>query len=263
MARSKTKKPPISEASNKPKTDAMKNLEENLGLLMAFLNRFHPNELNRVIKSFGRSVEKLKADPLKADPLKADPKNIESLSRVSTTLTATVNEYLAASRIPNEWMSVMLVTFIETYLEDGFIRLAVLNPKLIKDALPIDHNIILEVESIDELREEMRQQWAHQKVEGGPRKFVRRLKDMGARGYDEKEIFRVEHLWDTRNLIVHSRGIVDGAYAKKYKHLQKGVHVKVNSSQLQWWFPALKGFVECTDTFFLNYCPSPMNKEPV
>jgi hypothetical protein len=84
-----------------------------------------------------------------------------------------------------------------------------------------------------------------------------------ARGYDEKEIFRVEHLWDTRNLIVHSRGIVDVAYTKKYKHLQKGVHVKVNLAQLHWWLPALKGFIECTDQFFLNYRPSPMNKEPV
>jgi hypothetical protein len=253
VARSKTRKPPRSEASNKPKTDAMKNLEENLDLLIAFLNRFHPDELHRVINSFGRSVNKLKADP----------KNIVPSTRVSTKLTTAVNGYLAASRIANEWMSVMLVTFTESYLEDGLIRLAVLNPHLMKDALPIDHNRILEVESIDELREEVRQQWAHQKVEGGPRKFVRRLKDMGARGYDEKEIFRVEHLWDTRNLIVHSRGIVDVAYAKKYKHLQKGVHVKVNLAQLHWWLPAFKGFIECTDQFFLNYRPSPMNKEPV
>lgn len=253
MARSKKTKPPISEASNKPKTDAMKNFEANLDLLMAFLNRLHPTVLLRVIKSLSRAVERFKADP----------KNTAPLKRVSAQLTGAVNEYLSSSCLSHEWISVMLVTFTETYLEEGLMSLAVMNPKLMKDAPPIDHDRMLEVESIDELRDEMRQQWARQKVQGGPRKFVRRLKDMGARGYDEKEIFRVEHLWDTRNLIVHSRCIVDVAYAKQYKHLQKGVHVKVNLAQIQWWLPALKGFVECTDTFFLNYRPSPMNKEPV
>jgi hypothetical protein len=243
VSRSKTKKPPLSGASDEPKTDALKRFEENLGLLTAFLNRFHPTDLQRSGKVLGRVIERFKDDP----------ENVAPLTRAANKVSAAVQEYLSASRLSHEWLGVMLVTFTEVYLEDGLISLSALNPKLIKDAPPIDHHRILETESLDELRHEVRQRWAHQKVEGGPRKFVRRLKDMGARGYDEKDIFRIEHLWDTRNLIVHSRGIVDVAYIKKYNHLQTGVHVKVNLAQLEWWLPAMKGFVECTDRFFLNY----------
>ena len=87
-------------------------------------------------------------------------------------------------------------------------------------------------------------------AEGGPRKIVQKLKKMGARGYNDNDIFCLEHLWDTRNIIVHSRGIVDAAYLAKYKHRQKGDRVTIN---LDRWLPALKSFTETTDQFFLNY----------
>jgi hypothetical protein len=249
VARSSTEKPPLSEASNKPKTDAMKNFEENLSLLVAFLNLLHPAEVQRGAASLGRIITRFMTEPT--------PKKLVPIVRVVNNLNKRISEYVMASRLSYEWISVMLVAFTEAYLEDGLIGLAVVNPQLLmNDAPSTDYARIFEVQSLDELREEMRRQWALQKLQGGPSKFVRRLKDMGARGYDDREIFRVQHLWDTRNLIVHSRGIVDRNYVAKFKHLEKGTHVKVNLPQIQHWLPALSGFVECTDAFFLSYRPS-------
>jgi hypothetical protein len=257
VSRSKTKKSLVSEASDQSKTDALKNYEENLDLLLAFLNRFYPKDAQRSIKVLHNAVEPLKDNP---ERLKDNPKNVTSLTRAANKLRSTVQEYFAAFNLAQAWMCVMLVTFIETYLEDGLIGLSAINPKLMKNAPPIYYQTILETESLDELHQEVRRQWARQMVEGGPPKFVRRLKDMGARDYDEKGIFRIEHLWDTRNLIVHSRGVADVAYVKKYKYksLQAGTRLTVN---LGWWLPAVKGFVECTDRFFLNY-GSGVSKDP-
>jgi len=74
------------------------------------------------------------------------------------------------------------VTFTEAYLEDGLIGLPEKNPNLLNDAPPIPPNKMMEAESLDELRQKITRHWAHQKIEGGPRKFVPRLKKMGARG---------------------------------------------------------------------------------
>jgi hypothetical protein len=221
-------------------TDAMTNFEANVGLLVAFINRLKPSDIQRSAKSAIRVVARYKADP----------KDTKPIERAVAKLTELTSEWSKVREISFEWMSVMLVTFTEAYLEDGLIGLPAKNPNLLKDAPPIPPNRMIEAESLDELRQEITRQWAHQKIEGGPRKFIRRLKDMGARGYNDTDIYRLEHLWDTRNLIVHSRGIVDAVYLRKYKHRQKGDRVTIN---LGWWLPALKNFTEATDQFFLNY----------
>ena len=125
-----------------------------------------------------------------------------------------------------------------------------------KDAPPISHNRALEVDSIEELRNEVRQQWAHDFLRpGGPETWLRRLKNMGARGYDDEATLQIQHLWDTRNLIVHSRGAASVAYARKYatSEVKRGERVKVGINQFQHWLNAVKSFTICTDAFFLKY----------
>jgi hypothetical protein len=151
---------------------------------------------------------------------------------------------------------VMLVTFLETYLEDGLISMAAKNPTLMKDARPIDSNRVLEVASIEELRNELQQQWAHNALRpGGPETWLKRLKAMGARGYDIEAAHKVQHLWDTRNLIVHSRGIPSISYARKYRNLgiKEGVRIDVTNNQFNRWLDAIKSFVRTTDAFFVKY----------
>ena len=46
-------------------------------------------------------------------------------------------------------MSVMLVSFLEAYLEDGLVEIASKNPKVIKTPV-IEPSRLLEIESIDE-----------------------------------------------------------------------------------------------------------------
>jgi hypothetical protein len=69
---------------------------------------------------------------------------------------------------------------------------------------------------MDELRAAMTRLWAHDALRpDGPRTWVRQLKDMGAKKpIDQGVVSEVEHMWDTRNLIVHSRCVADATYAK-------------------------------------------------
>ena len=61
----------------------------------------------------------------------------------------------------------------------------------------------------------------------------------------------MQHLWDTRNLIVHARCIADAAYAKKYANrgAKVDVEVRVNLHSLEEWLEAVKEFVKWVDAF--------------
>jgi len=65
----------------------------------------------------------------------------------------------------------------------------------------------------------------------------------------------MQHLWDTRNLIVHAQGIIDRSYLKKYKNLnlKTGERVRVASKLFAWWVEGLKDFLKLTDQFLSNY----------
>jgi hypothetical protein len=115
------------------------------------------------------------------------------------------------------------------------------------------------VGSIDELRNETLLHWAHDALRpGGPETWFRKLRDMGAPTIDQDIIRKVQHLWDTRNLIVHGRCIASVAYAKKYAHLgiRTGTHVPVNLKQFGTWLEPVKEFIEWADVFFLGFLAS-------
>src|SRR4051812_14536412 len=112
----------VSEPSDKPKTDALKNFEANLELLISFLDRFNPTDLERKAKAMLRAIERFKVDP----------KTVASLTRAGDKVNAAITEHLAASQIAHEWIGVMLVTFTEAYIEDGLVSVAGINSKLMK-----------------------------------------------------------------------------------------------------------------------------------
>ena len=233
------------EALDQPKTEAMKNFETSLEPLLGLTVRLIPKDVSSALKSLQRKIKRSQQAP--------PPIKMGFLQRDVDKITTGIKNYLAIKDFLFEWMSVMMVTFLEGYLEDALISLATKNPKLMKDAPPIDHNRTLEVDSIDELRNEVRQQWAHDFLRpGGPDTWLRGLKNMGARGYDEKATLELQQLWDTRNLIVHSRGTASVAYARKYG-VKKGERIKVSISQFQCWLDSIKSFTICTDAFFLKY----------
>jgi hypothetical protein len=151
-------------------------------------------------------------------------------------------------------MTVMLITFLENFLEDGLMEVAVKNPQIIKK-VEFQAIKIFETESLEELRTELRRSWAHDALRpDGPGTWYRTFRDMGAPSLEEKVVQSLQHMWDTRNLIVHGV-IADVAYAKKYSNrgAKVGVEVKVNLHSFAEWLIPLKQFVEWVDTFVFNY----------
>src|SRR5690349_19989963 len=104
-------------------TEAMRHFETNISLLVAFLYRRKPNENQRRAKSAMRVVGRYKADQT----------NIAPLERANTKLNEATSDFLKVSQLSLEWMSVMLVSFSEAYLEDrgadtGSSRAEIRNP---------------------------------------------------------------------------------------------------------------------------------------
>jgi hypothetical protein len=152
-------------------------------------------------------------------------------------------------------MTVMLVSFLEAYLEDGLIEIAVKNPKVIENPA-IEPNRLLEIESIDQLRAEIRLNWAQASLRpGGPVTWVKRLRVLGAAEIKGTTLSKMQHLWDTRNLIIHSRSIASNAYARTHTALGfvAGKEVVVASPLFEGWLIGLKDFLFWTETFLLKY----------
>jgi hypothetical protein len=177
------------------------------------------------------------------------------LERGASKISTGVKTYLQLQQVIYEWSSVMLVTFIEAYLEEGLMLIAMKNPKLLKDAEPLNYETVFESDSIEGLKNELRRRWANRTVKGGPENWLTRLERMGARGYSEDCRFRLQHLWDTRNLIVHAQGMASTAYCKKHDNtgLKAGERVRVSGNIVVWWSQGVKDFFEPTDRFFASY----------
>jgi hypothetical protein len=178
------------------------------------------------------------------------------LERGASQFTTGVGTYIQLQQMICEWSGVMLVTFIEAYLEEGLMLIATKNPKLLKDAEPLNNETVFEADSIEGLKDELRRRWANKTVKGGPENWFTRLERMGARGYSEDCRFRLRHPWDTRNLIVHAQAKVSPAYLRKYQHeigLKAGDRLRVNGHTVVWWGQGLKDFFEPTDRFFASY----------
>jgi hypothetical protein len=245
MAKSKKGRNTESVADEKPKSDALQDFKTNLDALMAFVERLQSDKVFDATKALVRAIKK--------ETAAAPQVNIKRLERETKKYKTAVDKWIAFHRPAVRSMSVMLVSFIEAYLEQGLVSLAAKNPRLVK-AVEIECRRVFEVESIDELRNETLWHWAHDALRpGGPETWFRRLRDMGAPTIDQEVIRKVQHLWDTRNLIVHSRCIASVAYAKKYAQLgiRAGTHVPVNLNQFGIWLNPVRHFIEWSDAFFL------------
>jgi hypothetical protein len=230
-----------------PQTEARKTFDANIEPMNALVHRLHPKELIRATKSVKRAREKWIETKDKAD--------VKALTRATASLTKTTNRWLGLRKFSFESMSIMLVVFLEAYLEDGLIELATRKPAVLRDVPAPEASRVFEVETLDKLRDEVRRRWAQSKVHGGPEKWGKMLTGMGARGYVKEEMHALQHLWDTRNLIVHSRSIMSAAYAKKYKSFGalSGMKIVVALDIFSLWLKAITSFMDVTDAFFLKF----------
>ena len=121
------------------------------------------------------------------------------------------------------WMTVMLVTFAEAYLED--VLDSFLNASLASSTLPSD------------LREEFNKKWRKEVMRSGnPSHWINHLRRFGVQGYSDDLPKQLREIWDQRHRIVHSPGQeVDGV---------KAAQEFIKASKL------VTGFVTTTDRFF-------------
>jgi hypothetical protein len=236
----------MAESDEKPKSEALKNFESNLDQIMAFV---HQMAITKIQKDSMNAVKAVKKAATVPDV------NVKKLERIVEKYKQAVDGYLAFMLPACRWMSVMLVSFLETFLEDGLVEIAERNPRVVK-AVEVPTSRIFEVETMDDLRKEVRLQWAHDALRpGGPETWYRTLKGLGAPVLDKATIDSIQYLWDTRNVIVHSRGIAGAAYAKKYAKygITAGSQVKVNLAVFGQWLKPVKHLTEWADTFFQKY----------
>jgi hypothetical protein len=87
----------------------------------------------------------------------------------------------------------------------------------------------------------------------------KQLRALGAPELKQTTLNNMQHLWDTRNLIIHSRSIAGNAYAKTYKPLGivAGHEVSVSSKLFQEWLGGSREFIAWTEAFFLRYGSKP------
>jgi len=238
-------------------TDAYKNFQVNLDHLGRLLELM-PVELTRSVNTLkrriSREVKKIK---------KTSNADIDAIQRALSDMSVGVDHFVHVHGFLYSWMSVMLVTFVEAYMEENLELIARKNPKLLKNVDPIPFETVFESDSLEDLKVELGEQWARKTLRGGPGRWLKRLQEIGARGYEKDCCFRMEHLWDTRNLIVHAQGVVNKAYVKKYANLKlkPGDRVRVAGNLFKWWINGLKDFIEPTDQFFFKYVAASVRAE--
>jgi len=173
---------------------------------------------------------------------------LKAIQEVINDFNSQVKEYVGFMLPASRWITVMLVSFLEAYLEEGLAIIAARNPSL-------DIGRVFEIESIDELRNEIRLNWAQTELKGGPKKWVRKLCNFGAPPFDDENVKKMQHMWDTRNIIVHSNCLATAAYAREYFTLGIGVGrpMTVNMHMLEYWLKSLGPFIKWSDSFFFCY----------
>jgi len=228
------------------KSDAFQNFEANLEPLNGLVER----KIKRLEKGI-RAAQEIVNDKLSADA----SSDMEVIRIAVDQIGEDVRAYVNETRFTVQWLCVMLVTFVTTYLEDALVYLAVHNPEWMKEADPLSYQAIFEAETTDELRSEMIRRWADKSVQAGPRGWFALLKKLGARDYKDETQFLLTHLWDVRNRVIRDRGTADASFVKAYGSLKLtcGTNIPLTNETLKWWLGGLSHFTETTDRFISRY----------
>ena len=122
----------------------------------------------------------------------------------------------------------------------------------------------LHAKSIEELKLKFRSKWARSFVDnGGPTKWIKRLKAWGARGYRPETVSQMETLWGVRHLIVHSASIANAEFVRRHPELKAQVGKRlIVTAQLRQWSAAMYDFVEITDQYFVRRCKKSQKLPP-
>lgn len=163
-----------------------------------------------------------------------------------------VMQSLVATRFTTKWLTVMLVTVVETYLQDALCELAEVDPSVMGNVFPkVDYRDLSSFDTLEDVRAECRKQWAIGIIaRDGPSKWVDLLKKLGASSYQKGLVEQMERIWGIRHIVVHNAGRATRDFLSRHGGSQSvGDSVPVSLADLREWQGVLEGFIESTDRF--------------
>jgi hypothetical protein len=170
-----------------------------------------------------------------------------------------IGKYLSVKQLVEfqlQWYAVMLVTFTETYLQDVLAFSATQDDSIMKRSeQKADYEEVKNAKSVANLAEKLRMNWARNFLEsGGPSHWIKRLKKMGARGYNESLPKKMEQLWGIRHMIVHRTGKASSDFVTRHPELEyeKGEKIIINDESFEKYSKAVIDFASITDKYFIN-----------
>lgn len=150
-----------------------------------------------------------------------------------------IQPWEAGKEFLTRWMLVMIITFVEAYLEDFLVMLVQLNPSLCSSEATPSLDDLSENCTVESLRDEIYRRWAKGVLgrPGGRKKWIQRLENFGVRGYRDNIGEDMEKIWGRRHVIVHEPS---AQLSDDLDHLKKALD-------------CLGHFVEITDLFLVKF----------
>ena len=236
---------------SKPHTKAWLAFEKNLDSVSHMVS-LGSNEIS-LIYSEGKRLKTKLGDPRTKGNV---AKILRLLEHFSETFQAGFKRY----KTLNLWQVVLLVTCVEAYLQDLLTAAASVGPELMSESQQsAPYTDVIAAKSLEELANELRSRWARGWLsDGGPTRWISRLKTMGARGYPDDLATRLELIWGIRHAVVHINGIAKADFIKRHPGIVKaaGERLRVGSRDFEMFLGAVKDFMEPTEKFFLARYPS-------
>jgi hypothetical protein len=133
------------------------------------------------------------------------------------------------------WILVMLLTFVEAYLEDFLVTIVQLNPVWCSSEAMYSFEDLIDNPTIESLRDKVARQWAKNILrQGTPKNWIKRLEGFGVGGYPDNFGKNLEKIWDRRNEIVHepNNQLSDGLKYLKGAIGECGLFVKITDAFL-------------------------------
>src|SRR5262249_39530855 len=119
------------------------------------------------------------------------------------------------------WMLVMLVTFVEAYLEDFLVMIVQLNPSWCSSEATLSFEDLSDNCTVESLRDKICRRWAKGILRSGnPTNWIRRLESFGARGYRDNLGNDMEKIWERRHVIVHEP---NAQLSDEHQHLKNAL----------------------------------------
>ena len=182
--------------------------------------------------------------------------DIAKLQRFVNTVQVRIKRYGTA----NLWQVVMLVTCVEAYLQDLLSAAASAGPELMRDSQQLaSYADVIATASLDELADMLRARWARGWLsDGGPTRWISRLKKMGARGFPTDLAPRLEMIWGIRHAVVHATGVATADFVKRHPGVvtDAGDRLRINSRDFRIFLDSVEGFMVPADNYFLTRYPS-------